>query len=157
MNYLSQILKNKDLRKKIIIVLLLLLVYRIISHIPVPVQDPIALKDFIESISASGSSLVSFIDIFSGGGISRFSVAMMGVGPYITASIIIQLATVVVPKLEALSKEGEQGRNKLNNYTRLITLPLAFTEGFGMIKLLQNVAGQQGADFFGNPGIMFGS
>lgn len=155
MNYIIQILKNNDLRKKILFVLLLLLVYRIISHIPIPAEDPVALKQFLESLSQNGGSFVSFIDVFSGGAIGRFSVAMMGVGPYITASIIIQLLTVVVPKLEQLSKEGEQGRNKINQYSRLLTLPLAFVEGYGMIRFLESISAKEGTNFFGNPSLLF--
>lgn len=153
MDYIKQIFKNKDLRAKILFVLLLLLVYRVISHIPIPVSDPKALKTFLEGAFGSNSFL-SFLDIFSGGGISRFSVGMMAVGPYITATIIIQLLTMVIPRLEALSKEGEQGHHKINQYSRLLAVPLAFIEGYAMIRFIQNVALKQGAaNFIGNPGI----
>lgn len=155
MNYIIQIFKNKELRKKIFVILMLLLVYRIISHIPIPVQDTAALRTFLENLSQNGGSFVSFVDIFSGGAIGRFSVAMMGVGPYITASIIVQLFTVVFPKFEQLSKEGEQGRNKINQYARLLTVPLAFIEGYGMIRLLESISNKQGGNFFGDPGILF--
>lgn len=150
MDYIKQIFLNKDLRKKIFYVLSLLFVFRLASHVPIPVADPTMLKTFLTDLFQENSFL-SFLDIFSGGGISRFSVAMMGVGPYITASIMIQLLTMVVPKFEALSKEGEQGRHKLNQYSRIIAVPIAFLEGYGMIRFIQNASIKSGTDIIGNP------
>lgn len=150
MEYIRQILFNKDLRKRVLFVLFLLFIFRLVSHIPIPVSDPAALKDFLGNLFAQNSFL-SFLDIFSGGGISRFSIAMMGVGPYITASIMIQLLTMVVPKFEAMSKEGEQGRHMLNQYSRIIAVPLSFLEGYGMIRFIQNVSAKSGADVIGHP------
>lgn len=149
MNYFKRILKSRDLRKKILFVLFLLFVYRVIAHVPIPGPDPTAVKDFLSSVFAN-NSVLSFLDIFSGGSISRFSIAMMAVGPYITASIMIQLLTMVVPSLEQLSKEGEQGQKKLNQYSRIITIPIAFIEGFGMIRILQTTAAQSGQNFLTN-------
>ncbi len=147
MGYFKRILGNKELRRKIIFVLALLMVYRLLAHIPIPGPDPAAVKEFI-STAFSGNTVLSFIDVFSGGGMSRFSVVMMSLGPYVTASIMIQLLTVVVPKFEALSKEGEQGRRKLNQYSRMITVPLAYIEGYGMIRFLQSVGAQSGQSIF---------
>lgn len=149
MNYLKRIWGSKDLRKKIVYVLFLLFLYRIISHVPIPGPDPASVKEFFNSVFQN-NSVLSFLDIFSGGSISRFSIAMMAVGPYITASIMIQLLTMVLPKFEALSKEGEQGRQKLNQYSRYLTVPLAFIEGFGMIRLLQTSSSQAGQNFLAN-------
>lgn len=152
MNYVKQILLNRDLRKKIIFVLCLLFVFRLVSHVPIPVSDPVQLRDFLKNLFQENTFL-SFLDIFSGGGVSRFSVAMMGVGPYITGSIMIQLLTMVIPKFEALSKEGEQGRQKLNQYARIITVPLAFLEGYGMIRFIQGASVKAGSEFIGNPSL----
>lgn len=150
MEYVRQIFFNKDLRKRVLFVLFLLFIFRLVSHIPIPVSDPATLKDFLGKLFAQNSFL-SFLDIFSGGGISRFSIAMMGVGPYITASIMIQLLTMVIPKFEAMSKEGEQGMHKLNQYSRIIAVPLAFFEGYGMIRFIQNVSAKSGTDVIGSP------
>lgn len=152
MEKIKNIFKNKDLLKKIGIVLFVLFIFRLVAHVPIPGPDPAEVRDFL-SEAFNSNSVLSFLDIFSGGGLSRFSVAMMGVGPYITASIMIQLLTMVFPKLEALSKEGEQGHRKINQYSRILTIPLAFIEGYGGIKLLQISTAQTGKDFLGNPSI----
>ena len=122
-----------DLRRKFFIVLFLLGVDRLISSIPIPGVDRGQLGQFL-----SGNSVFSLLNIFTGGGLRNFSIAMMGVGPYITASIIFQLLTIVVPSLETLSKEGEFGRKKINQYTRLATIPLGFIQGFGTLTYLKN-------------------
>lgn len=149
MGYLKRILGSKDLRKKILFVLGLLFIYRVLSHVPIPGPDPDQVRQFLETIFQK-NSVLSFLDIFSGGSISRFSIAMMAVGPYITASIMIQLLTIVVPKFEQLSKEGEQGHQKLNQYSRILAVPIAFIEGFGMIRLLQTSSAQIGQTFLSN-------
>src|SRR3989339_1710043 len=130
-----QIWKTKDLRKNIFFVLMMLVVFRIAAHIPIPGIDVQNLKDFF-----SQNQILGLLNIFSGGGLENFSVVMLGVGPYITASIILQLLTMIVPSLEALSKE-EAGQHKINQYTRLITLPMAALNGYGFITLLQRQAG----------------
>lgn len=129
---LHQIWKDHDLRRSILFVLGMLIVFRIAGHIPIPGIDTVALKEFFES-----NAVLGLLNIFSGGGMKTFSVVAMGVGPYITASIIIQLLTMIVPALEELSKEGESGHHKLNMYTRWLTVPLAVLQSFSMIKLLQ--------------------
>lgn len=149
MEYLKRIFGNKDLTKKIIFVLALLFVYRLVAHIPIPGPDPASVREFL-STTFSSSAVLSFLDIFSGGSISRFSIAMLAVGPYITGSIMMQLLTIVVPKFESLSKEGEQGRNKINQYSRLIAILIAPIEGYGMIRLLQASATQSGTTFLAN-------
>ncbi len=137
MNTLALIWKTKDLRNKILIVLALLLVTRILAHVPIPGIDATGLKAFFQT-----NQFLNLLDIFSGGGLTNFSIAMLGVGPYITASIIMQLLTMIVPSLTELQKEsGEAGRQKINQYTRLLTIPLAVISGFGTIRLLQSQGG----------------
>src|SRR5581483_5808080 len=121
-----------DLRNKILYTVGLLLVFRIIAHVPVPGVDLAKLRDLF-----ANNQLLGLLNLFSGGALQTFSVAAMGVYPYITASIIMQLLMPLLPQLEALSKEGEMGRNKLNQYTRIMTVPLAFLQGFGQVSLLQ--------------------
>lgn len=126
-----------DLRRKIVFTLLILIVYRAAAHVPVPGVDGAALQRFLES-GAEGSTIVQFLNLLSGGALARFSIMAMGVYPYITASIIIQLLTPLIPQLEELSKEGEQGRNKINMYTHWLTVPLALLQAYGQIVFIQN-------------------
>ncbi len=135
----SQIWKLSDLRNKIIMVLLLLAATRLLAAVPIPGVDLGALRQFFSS-----NQLFGLLDIFSGGGLSNFSIAMLGVGPYITASIIMQLLAIIIPKLGELQKEGEQGRAKVNQYTRYLTVPLAVLQGFGTITLFSRSSGQGG-------------
>lgn len=129
---LHQIWQDHDLRRSILFVLGLLVVFRLAAHIPVPGVNVSALRSFFES-----NAILGLLNIFSGGGMSNFSIVAMGVGPYITASIILQLLTMIVPALEELSKEGETGYRKINQYTRILTVPLAMLQSYSMIKLLQ--------------------
>lgn len=134
MNTLKLIWKTKDLRWKIVAVIVLLLATRILVHIPIPGINVSGLQSFFAS-----NQFLNLLDIFSGGGLTNFSLAMLGVGPYITASIIMQLLTMIVPSLKELQKEsGEAGRTKINQYTRFLTIPLAVLSGFGTIRLLQS-------------------
>lgn len=150
---LQQLYKNPALRKRVLIVLAVMVVYSLLSQIPVPVPDTVKLQTFLAKLFQS-SSILGFVNLFSGGALANFSILLMGLGPYINASIIIQLLTQVVPKLEALSKEGEAGRNKINHYTRLLTLPLAILQGIAMIFLVKNLSTQSvGLDLIGNPTI----
>lgn len=127
----------KDLRNKIIIVGLLLVVTRILAHVPIPGIDLTGLRNLLNT-----NQLFGLLNIFSGGGLSTFSVAMLGVGPYITASIIMQLLTVIIPKLGEMQKEGgEAGRAKINQYMRLLTLPLTPIQAYGTIVLLSRTTG----------------
>lgn len=129
---LIQIWHDHDLRRKILFVLGLLLVFRLAAHIPVPGVNTEALRQFFNS-----NAVLGLLNIFSGGGMSNFSLVALGVGPYITASIIIQLLTMIIPALEEMSKEGESGQRKLNQYTRILTVPLALMQSYAMIKILQ--------------------
>jgi preprotein translocase subunit SecY len=121
-----------DLRRRILITVGILVVFRFISHVPLPGLDPAALQKLFES-----NALLGMLDLFSGGAMKQFSVASMGVYPYITASIIIILLVPVIPKLQALSQEGEAGKNKINLITHWLTVPLAGLSGYGQLVILQ--------------------
>lgn len=133
LNFLSKIWNNKELRKNLFILAGIIVIFRILSSIPIPGANIDALKKFFENNQAFG-----LINIFSGGAMSRFSIATLGVAPFINASIIMQLLTVIVPKIEALQKEGERGQFKINQYTRYLTVPLALIESYGFILLLSS-------------------
>jgi preprotein translocase subunit SecY len=124
-----------ELRKRFFVVIALICASRIIAAIPIPGIDTANIREFLDTNSA-----FSLLNIFSGGGLYNFSLALMGVGPYITASIVFQLLTLIIPSLESLSKEGEIGRRKITQYTRLATIPLAFIQGFGTLTFLKNAS-----------------
>lgn len=133
------IFRVRELRNKILFILALLVVYRLIANIPLPGVDVLALKRLFEQ-----NAFLGLLNIFSGGGLSNISIVLLGVAPYITASIIMQLLTTLVPSLERLYKEeGEQGRQKFNMWTRWLTVPLAALQSFSMLSLLrsQNILG----------------
>ena len=123
-----------DLRRRILFTIGMLVIYRLVANIPVPGVDLQAWLVF--TAQRTGNSVVDFLDLLSGGAVSNFSVMAMGVYPYITASIIIQLLTPIIPQFEELQSEGESGRNKLNRYTYFLTVPLAFLQGVGQIRLV---------------------
>ena len=125
--------KIRDLRKRLLFTAGILFIFRLSAHIPVPGVDAQALKQLFSS-----NQFLGLLDIFSGGTLANFSIMALGVGPYINASIIFQLLTMVVPKFEALSNEGEYGRQKINQYTRLVAVPLAAVQGLGTYFLLKN-------------------
>ena len=131
-----------DLRKRIIFTFLLLAVYRLGSHIPTPGVDPVALSEFFKSMSGG---VFGFLDLFSGGALRRLSVFALGIMPYISASIILQLLTVVWPYLEKLSKEGEMGRRKINQYTRYGTIVLSIVQSLGVAFWLKSQSAPGGA------------
>lgn len=137
MNRFLQVFKVKDLRKKIFVVIGLLVAYRVLAAIPIPEIDALRLNQFLSS-----NQLFGFLNIFSGGGLSTLSVAMLGVGPYITATIIMQLLTIIFPRLKMMYyEEGARGQAKFNQISRLLTVPLAFLQGYGFLTLLisQNI------------------
>jgi preprotein translocase subunit SecY len=121
-----------DLRRRILITFGILVIFRLVAHVPLPGVDSEALKQVFEDIP-----LLGMLDLFSGGAMRYFSVAAMGVYPYITATIVMQLMTPVIPKLQALSQEGETGRNRLNLITHWLTVPMAGLAGYGQLILLQ--------------------
>ncbi len=129
---LAQIWKIKELRMKILFVVGMLVVFRFAAHVPIPGVDVGNLKTLFES-----NQLLGLLNIFTGGGMENFSIVMLGVGPYITASIIMQLLTMVIPKLEEMQKESEGGRQKINRYTRYATVPLAIVQGYSFITFLR--------------------
>lgn len=130
--------KFYDLKKRLWFLLLALIVYRIGAHVPVPGIDPVVLKDLFET---QESGILGMFNMFSGGALSRFSIFALGIMPYISASIIMQLGTVAVPHLESLKKEGESGRRKITQYTRYGTLLLASLQSYGISIALQSQAG----------------
>lgn len=139
-------LKNQDMRNRILAVLGMLLVFRLLAHIPIPLSNPETLKQILQNLFTSSNtpSLLSFIDVLSGGALANFSIMLVGLGPYINASIIMQLLTKAIPQLENLNKEGEYGRKKINQYTRMLTFPLALVQSIGAIYLVRQSAQQIG-------------
>lgn len=129
----SKSIKTPDVRRKLLFTGAIFIVFRIFAHIPVAGVNLDALKSLF-----SQNQFLGLLDIFSGGTLANFSVMALGLNPYINASIILQLLTMVFPKLEALSKEGEQGRQKINQYTRMLTVPLAILQSIGMYALLRS-------------------
>jgi len=139
--------KYGDLRRRLIFLLLALIVYRIGTHIPVPGINPDQLSQLFEG---QQGGILSLFNMFSGGALSRFSIFALGIMPYISASIIMQLMSYVVPSMEALKKEGEAGRRKITQYTRYGTLGLAIFQSMGIALALESSAG-----LVNDPGIVF--
>ncbi|OGE72659.1 preprotein translocase subunit SecY [Candidatus Daviesbacteria bacterium RIFCSPLOWO2_02_FULL_38_15] len=125
--------KIAELRNKIFITLIIVIIFRIAAHIPVSGVDLVALQNLFAS-----NQFLGLLDIFSGGTLANFSIISLGLNPYINASIIIQLLTMIIPSLEVLSKEGEYGRQIINQYTRYLTIPLSLIQAIGMFVLLRN-------------------
>ena len=148
----SNIPKVPELQKRILLTFLLLAVYRIGAHVPTPGIDTAALSAFFEQ---NKGSLLGLFDMFAGGALSKLSVFALGIMPYISASIILQLLTVAVPHLERLSKEGESGRRKITQYTRYGTVLLSMIQGFGIAIGLENMAGPSGVSIVIQPGWWF--
>jgi preprotein translocase subunit SecY len=135
-----------DIRRRILFVLGILIVFRFLATVPVPGVNREQLEQFLQS-----NLLFNFLDLLSGGGLSNFSVVGLGVNPYINASIIMQLMTGVIPSLQALQREGEYGRNKINQYTRYLSVPMAILQAYGFLALLnanQVLTGQFGISSF---------
>lgn len=130
---LRQSFKTPEVRNKILFTAGVFLVFRLFAHIPVAGVDVAQLKNLF-----SQNQLLGLLDIFSGGTLANFSIMALGLNPYINASIILQLLTMVFPKLEELSKEGDSGRKKINQYTRMLTVPLAVLQAIGMYALLRS-------------------
>jgi len=130
---LKQIFTLRDLRNRILYAIVLLVIARILAHVPLPGVDLVALRDFF-----GRNQIFGLLNMFSGGSMENFSIIMMGVGPYITSTIIFQLLTMVIPALDELNKEGESGHQKVNYYTRIATVPLALIQSYSMIRLLQS-------------------
>lgn len=134
MNKLLQIFRIKDIRNKIFIVVALLIAFRLLAAIPIPGIDSAKLAEYFQS-----NQIFGFLNIFSGGSLSNLSIVMLGVGPYITATIIMQLLTIIFPKFKELYyEEGERGKAKFNQYSRLITIPLAALQAYSFLALLSS-------------------
>lgn len=131
--FIQNILHNPEVRNKVLFTAAVFFVFRLLAHIPVPAVDVIRLKSLF-----AGSQFLSLLNIFSGGTLSNFSVVAVGINPYITASIVFQLAAMVFPSLKEMQKEGESGREKLNQYTRLLSVPLAVVQSISVIALLKS-------------------
>jgi len=144
----GNVFKVPDLRKRVLFTLALLAIYRLGAHIPTPGVDALKFEEFVRS---NAGSFLGFIDLFSGGTFRRLTIFALGIMPYITASIILQLLTVVVPTLEKLQKEGELGRRKITQWTRYLTVGLAIMQSFGIASMLQNSDG----GFVLSPGVGF--
>jgi preprotein translocase subunit SecY len=136
-----------EIRKKLAFTAAMLLLYRLGAYIPAPGVDIDAIKEIQGNFG--GSSILGFLNLFSGGGLERLSLFALGIMPYITASIILQLLTVVVPSLEKLQKEGEIGQQKITQYTRYLTVGLAFAQSFGYVYLFRSFGQQAGGNFLG--------
>ncbi|MDA0770035.1 MAG: preprotein translocase subunit SecY [SAR202 cluster bacterium Casp-Chloro-G4] len=131
-----------DLRGKILFTLAMLVVFRFVAHVPVPGVDSQALDQAFQS-----QALLGFLDLFSGGALANLSVAALGVYPYITASIVMQILVPVIPNLKALSKEGEYGRQRINQMTHWLAIPIAFMQGWGQLTLLRQAGVLPTIDF----------
>ncbi len=138
--------RQEDVRRKLLFTLAMLVVFRFVAHVPIPNVDRDALKTAFE-----GNALLDFLSIFSGGALQNLSVAALGVYPYITASIIVQILTPLVPSWRALSEEGEQGRRRLQVITHWLAVPMAFVQGYGQIVFINS---QGGGDVVQNFGIV---
>ncbi|MGH7142038.1 MAG: preprotein translocase subunit SecY [Candidatus Saccharimonadales bacterium] len=135
-------LGHHDMRKRIFAVLGILVVFRILAEVPVPISDPQTLRQVLNNLFNSGNTpqLLGFVNVLSGGALANFSILIAGLGPYINASIIMQMLTKAIPQLEAMHKEGEYGQKRINQYTRLLTLPLAIAQSIGSIFLIRQAA-----------------
>ncbi len=148
---LGVLAKATELRQRILFTLIALVVYRLGTWIPIPGVDPHALADVFQR---SGGGILGMFDMFAGGALRRMTIFALNIMPYISASIILQLLTSVVPSLEALKKEGEQGRKKINQYTRYTTVLIAAVQAYGIAAGLEAMSGRSGAAVL-DPGVFF--
>ncbi len=140
--------QQPDIRRRLLFTFALLTVFRFVAHVPIPGVDVDRLSDAFE-----GNAVLGFLNLFSGGALRRLSVAAMGVYPYITATIVMQLLIPIVPSLQALSREGEQGRNKIALYTHWITVPMAFVQGYSQLLVLERWGVISGVGFTGGEAV----
>ncbi|RMG99223.1 MAG: preprotein translocase subunit SecY, partial [Aquificota bacterium] len=151
--YIRQLLALEDFKKRFLYTLFMLAIYRLGSHIPLPGIDTTALQDFFKSFEGT---IFYLYDIFSGGNLGRMTLFALGVMPYISASIMMQLLTVAVPELQRLAKEeGDYGRYKINQYTRYLTLLVAFVQSLGIGIWLQNQVSPKGHPIVPEGGFLF--
>lgn len=150
---LKQLFTYKDLRKRFLTVMFFMVLFRILAHVPVPVGDADRLRLFLESLF-DNNRLLAFVDLFSGGALTNFSIISVGLSAYITASIVMQLLVFVIPALKEMQKEGEAGRQKVNQYTRLLSVPFALGQSVATLFLIRRLAVQVGqTDIIGNPSL----
>ncbi len=128
--------KNKDMQKRLLTVFGIIVAYRFLAHIPVPLAEPTQLREVVNSV-IGGTDFGGFLNLLSGGALASFSIVLVGLSPFITASIISQLLTKAIPKLEELHKDGESGRRKINQWTRIISVPLAIIQSIAFIYILR--------------------
>src|SRR5262250_3555893 len=147
----SAFAKASELKSRIWFTLGALVIYRLGTYIPIPGIDPTILQDVF---SRNAGGILGMFDMFSGGALGRMTIFALNVMPYISASIIVQLLTAVMPKLEELKKEGESGRKKLNQYTRFGTVLLAAVQAYGISVGLESMRGSQGTAVM-DPGLFF--
>lgn len=138
MNYktIFKSFKNKDMLKRILAVFGILVAYRLIAHVPIPLAEPTKLQEVVAN-AVGGTDLGGFMNLLTGGALTSFSIIMVGISPYITASIITQLMTKAIPSLEELSNDGESGRRKINQWTRMISVPLAVVQSIAYVFILR--------------------
>jgi preprotein translocase subunit SecY len=129
-------LRSSDMRNRILAVLGIIIIYRFLAHVPVPLAEPTQLREIIDQ-TISSNSFGGFLNLLSGGALASFSIMLVGLSPYITASVISQLLTKAIPRLEEMHKDGESGRRKINQWTRIITLPLAILQSIAFIFILR--------------------
>ncbi len=137
----QRLINTPELRKKLIFTASIFLVFRLIAHIPVPGVDLIALKQLF-----AGNQFLNLLNVFSGGTLANFSIVAVGINPYITASIVMQLAGMIIPKLKEMQKDGEAGKERVNQYTRLLSVPLAVVQSISVLALLRSQALLEASD-----------
>jgi len=146
-------LKNRDMAKRLLILLGIIVAYRFLAHVPVPLAEPTQLKEVINSV-VNQSDLGGFLNLLSGGALASMSIVLVGMSPFITASIITQLMTKAIPKLEELHKDGESGRRKINQWTRMIAVPLAVVQSIAFIYILRQTVLAGNTTVLANQSIM---
>ena len=143
-------LKNRDMLRRLLVVLGLVVVYRFLAHIPVPLAEPTQLREVINSVVGS-TDFGGFLNLLSGGALASFSIVLVGLTPFITASVISQLLTKAIPQLEELHKDGESGRRKINQWTRIISVPLAIIQSIAFIFILRQTVLASNTTLLGDP------
>ncbi|MEI7918393.1 MAG: preprotein translocase subunit SecY [Candidatus Saccharibacteria bacterium] len=146
-------LKNRNMLKRMLILLGIIIAYRFLAHVPVPLAEPTQLKEVINSVINS-SDLGGFLNLLSGGALTSFSIVLVGMSPFITSSIITQLLTKAIPKLEELHKDGESGRRKINQWTRMIAVPLSIVQSIAFIYILRQTILANNTTVLSDPTIM---
>lgn len=146
-------LKNKDMQRRLFIVIGIIIIYRMLAHIPVPLAEPVQMRAALEA-ALGQTDLGGFLNLLSGGALASFSLVLVGLSPFITASIITQLLTKAIPKLEELHKDGETGRRKIQQWTRRLTIPLGIVQSIAFIFLLRQTVLAGGTTTLSDPTAM---